>query len=86
MFKLHNFEREITEYANKSKASLKDALDSFIYNLAVMKPHFEGFGDTVDFRSLGQQWNKLSSDERVKQKKEMLSLLTEKPISSKRIK
>lgn len=67
MFALANYEREIRNYATKNGVSVEEAANRFIYNLVVMRPHFE-FSDEVDFRRLGQQWNSLVSDVRNQQK------------------
>lgn len=77
MFTLSTFEKEIREYSSQhSDISISEALNRFIYNLAVMRPAFDGFNDDVDFRYFGQRWNNLSSDIRVSQKNEMLDTLT----------
>lgn len=75
MFELANYEREIREGATKASIELPEALVRFIYNLTIMRPHYDIFPEEVNFRLLGQQWNKLMSDVRNKQKNEMLELL-----------
>lgn len=75
MFELANYEREIREGATKAGVSLEETLAMFIYDLTVMRPHFDVFPEEVNFRLLGQQWNKLMSDVRNKQKNEMLEML-----------
>lgn len=84
MFELRNYEREIRDYATNKKVSNSEAVSTFIYNLVIMRPHFEGFDPEVNFRALGQQWNKLPSDVRVAQKAEVLKLLDGAPIASRR--
>ena len=80
MFKLINYEKEIRDYVSRNQeVSLIEALNSFIYNLTVMQPAVKGFDETVDFRYLGQQWNKLKSAERVAQKNEIQSILSKTP-------
>ena len=74
MFELANYEREIREGATKAGIELPEALVRFIYNLTIMRPHYDIFPEEVNFRALGQQWNKLMSDVRNKQKNEMLEL------------
>ena len=68
MFDLKNFEKEIRDYATKQNVSIEVATSRFIYNLTVMRPEIGDFNSQLDFRAMGQQWNKLSSDVRNKQK------------------
>lgn len=75
MFELANYEREIREGATKADIEPSEALVRFIYNLIIMRPHYDIFPEEVNFRTLGQQWNKLMSDVRNKQKSKMLELL-----------
>lgn len=75
-FNLSKYEHTIRNYAAKQNVDIGEALNRFIYNLAVMRPHFDQFDESIDFRQLGQLWNKLSSDERNKQKAEMLNVST----------
>lgn len=42
-------------------------LDKFIVNLAVMKEQYPG-APNLNFHELGQAWNKMPSDERIRQK------------------
>ena len=79
MFNLANYEREIRSGATKAGISDKEALSKFIYNLAVMRPHFTIFDNALDFRAMGQEWNALSSDNRNAQKQAILS----KPIRAR---
>lgn len=73
MFNLANYEREIRNGATKAGISDKEALSKFIYNLAVMRPHFTIFDSALDFRVMGQEWNALSSDTRNAQKQAVFS-------------
>lgn len=68
MFDLKKYEQEIRRYAANKDVSVAVATSDFIYNLAMMRPQIEGFDPQLDFRDLGQQWNKLSSSMRNKQK------------------
>lgn len=72
-FTLMSYERAIRNYASKNNVGAQEALNRFVYNLAIMRPHFEGFDDSVDFRQLGQQWNKLSSEKRLAQKDKVMA-------------
>lgn len=76
MFNLADYEREIREGATKAGVTPVTALEQFIYNLAIMRPHYDIFGNTINFRTLGQKWNTLSSDIRNMQKREMVSILS----------
>ena len=69
MFNLTDYEKEIRTGATLSKVAPEESLNRFIYNLIVMKDHFKEFSEDIDFRSLGQEWNKLSSDTRNSQRR-----------------
>lgn len=49
-------------------------LDKFVVNLAVMKEQNRG-APSLNFHKLGQQWNNLTSKERINQKEEVAKLL-----------
>ncbi|MGN1230056.1 MAG: hypothetical protein ACI4T5_10455 [Prevotella sp.] len=49
-----------------------------------MRPHFDVFGDAINFRALGQQWNALPSDDRNKQRSEMKTTLAKTATSRTR--
>lgn len=69
MFNLVDYEKEIRTGATLSKVAPEESLNRFVYNLIVMRDHFEEFSKDIDFRSLGQEWNKLSSDARNSQRR-----------------
>lgn len=50
------------------------AAQCFIANLTTMKEHYKGC-PALNFHELGQQWNRLSSKEKVAQKAETLARL-----------
>lgn len=68
MFNLTNYTKDIRSGATSSEVTLEEALNQFIYNLVIMRDHYKIFSSEIDFRALGQQWNRLSSDERNTQK------------------
>ena len=69
MFNLVDYEKEIRTGATLSKVAPEESLNRFVYNLIVMRDHFKEFPEDIDFRSLGQEWNKLSSDARNSQRR-----------------
>ena len=79
MFNLTNYEKEIRAGAAKNSITNEEALKQFIYNLIVMKPYYDIFGDVLNFRAMGQQWNSLSSDIRNNQREHMKIILGKTP-------
>ena len=76
MFNLANYEKEIRDMAQANNVVPVKALEMFVLNLTVMKPHYsKGTGD-VNFRAEGQKWNELTSVERNTQRTAMLDVLT----------
>lgn len=82
MFELKSYEREIRNYMNTNKVDAAESLNRFIFNLRVLRDHYEGFGPDINFRDVGQQWNKLTSDTRNAQKTSMLKILSRPRTSS----
>jgi hypothetical protein len=76
MFELDKYERVIRNYASAHSIDAVVAMKRFVYNLTVLRDYYDDFDDSVDFHSLGQQWNALSSDTRVQQKQDMVKLLS----------
>lgn len=72
----------VRAYATKQDVDVAVAVDHFMTNLAVMRDHYVGFSNDLNFRKLGQTWNKLSSDERLNQR---ANLLTQLKRSSRRM-
>lgn len=68
MFNLTDYEKDIRIGATSAKVAPEEAINQFIYNLVVMRDHYKIFSPKIDFRALGQQWNRLSSDTRNNQK------------------
>ena len=75
MFNLTDYEKEIREGATKADVAPVEAAKQFVYNLVVLRPRFDYFPASVDFRALGQKWNALSSDVRNSQKDLLMSRL-----------
>lgn len=76
MFTLLDYEKEIKDYMRKTNTTAEEATSQFIYNLAVLRPHFDKFNSQVDFRLLGQRWNNLMSDVRNQQRAAVIKNLT----------
>lgn len=74
-FDLVNYTRNILDIASSNSCSEETALMLFIQNLSTMCEHHKG-AVGVDYRKLGQRWNSLTSNEKVAQKREVLSRLT----------
>ena len=68
MFNLTDYEKDIRTGATTAKVAPEEAMNQFIYNLVIMRDHYKIFSPEIDFRALGQQWNRLSSDTRNTQK------------------
>lgn len=68
MFNLTDYEKDIRTGATSAKVAPEEAMNQFIYNLVIMRDHYKIFPSEIDFRVLGQQWNRLSSDTRNNQK------------------
>lgn len=75
MFDLKQYTEQIRSYATKNRLEPAVAVTKFVENLAVMRDAHE-IDSSIDFRSLGHDWNMLRSAERVKQKQEALNELT----------
>lgn len=75
-FNLSDYEKAIQSYATSKECSITSALNRFMYNLALMKDFYPDFGKDLNFHLLGQQWNIMTSTERLKQKKEVHDSLT----------
>ena len=59
-------------------------LDKFIVNLAVMKEQNPG-APKLNFHELGQEWNKLSSAERLEQKANVAKMLSRSSRATKAV-
>ena len=68
--------------------SIKDlepakAVEHLVVNLRVMRD-FYLINPDLNFRDLGQEWNKLSSDDRIKQQRDLVATLKRSPRGSRR--
>lgn len=74
-FNLVNYTQDIRNIAETNKASVAEALQMFISNLTTMREHYAG-ASHLNYHQLGQQWNKLLSDEKVAQKADTFARLS----------
>ena len=72
---LMSYEQVIRNYAIKQSCTPAVALTHFMVNLAVMRDHYKGFPASINFREIGQQWNDLPSDQRIKQRNDLQTKL-----------
>ena len=77
MFNLEEYIPRIKEMATANNCTVEDALEMFVVNLITMKNHYKGCAD-LNFHVLGQQWNSLTSDNKVLQKSVVEKALTKK--------
>lgn len=77
--KLEQYISEIRNIQRRYNCTPSEALGKFIMNLATMKEHF-GSNPHLNFHELGQQWNRLNSEERNAQRESTLKLLTKSPM------
>ena len=73
-FKLSDYVRDIQNMARENSCSNEKAMQLFLANLATMSDRFKG-ASNLNFRQLGQLWNGLPNDERVKQKADVSARL-----------
>lgn len=83
MFILANYEKEIRNYMNIKDLEPAKAVEHLMVNLRVMKD-FYPISSEINFRDLGQQWNNLPSDDRIKQQRDLVATLKRSPRSSRR--
>lgn len=77
-FNLVNYTTHIMKLATANNCTVEVALQCFIANLTTMKEHYEGCPE-LNYHELGQQWNKLLSQDKVAQKAETLARLQKYP-------
>lgn len=65
----------------KLHLSANETVARFVYNLATMRPNFTEFSESVNFYTLGQQWNALSSDVRNQQRDDAVAQLKASNVS-----
>lgn len=83
MFILANYEKEIRNYMNIKDLEPAKAVEHLVVNLRVMKD-FYPISSEMNFRELGQQWNNLPSDDRIKQQRDLVATLKRSPRGSRR--
>ena len=74
MFILANYEKEVRNYMNIKDLEPAKAVEHLVVNLRVMKD-FYPISSEMNFRDLGQQWNNLPSDDRIKQQRDLVATL-----------
>lgn len=83
MFVLANYEKEVRNYMNIKDLEPAKAVEHLVVNLRVMK-NFYPISSEMNFRDLGQQWNNLPSDDRIKQQRDLVATLKRSPRGSRR--
>lgn len=83
MFTLANYEKEVRNYMNIKDLEPAKAAEHLVVNLRVMKDFYPISSD-MNFRDLGQEWNKLPSDDRIKQQRDLVATLKRSPRGSRR--
>ena len=74
-FKLESYIEPIKAIARHNNVSASTAVDQFVTNLIIMREHYKGAPE-LNYHTLGQQWNSLLSDEKIRQKNEVLKLVS----------
>ena len=83
MFILANYEKEVRNYMNNKDLEPAKAVEHLVVNLRVMKD-FYPISSEMNFRDLGQEWNNLPSDDRIKQQRDLVTTLKRSPRGSRR--
>ena len=83
MFTLANYEKEVRNYMNTKDLEPAKAVEHLVVNLRVMKD-FYPISSEMNFRALGQEWNSLPSDDRIKQQRDLVATLKRGPRGSRR--
>lgn len=76
-FNLQDYVPQIVSIAESNKVGAPDAVDFFIVNLSTMSDHYKG-ATNLNFRELGQYWNRLNYKVRNKQRLDTISLVAKK--------
>lgn len=76
-FNLKDYVNEIAAVAAENKCGAADAVEHFVVNLNSMSDHYRG-APALNFRELGQQWNRLNYKVRNKQRIEVVPLVAKK--------
>ena len=83
MFTLANYEKEVRNYMNTKDLEPAKAVEHLVVNLRVMKD-FYPISSGMNFKILGQEWNSLPSDDRIKQQRDLVATLKRGPRGSRR--
>lgn len=83
MFTLANYEKEVRNYMNTKDLEPVKAVEHLVVNLRVMKD-FYPISSEMNFRALGQEWNNLPSDDRIKQQRDLVATLKRGPRGARR--
>lgn len=83
MFTLANYEKEVRNYMNTKDLEPVKAVEHLVVNLRVMKD-FYPISSEMNFRALGQEWNNLPSDDRIKQQRDLVTTLKRGPRGARR--
>lgn len=83
MFVLANYEKEVRNYMSIKDLEPAKAVEHLVVNLRVMRD-FYPISSEMNFRDLGQQWNNLPSDDRIKQQRDLVATLKRSPRGSRR--
>ena len=83
MFTLSNYEKEVRNYMNTKDLEPAKAVEHLVVNLRVMKD-FYPISSGMNLKTLGQEWNNLPSDDRIKQQRDLVATLKRGPRSSRR--
>ena len=83
MFTLANYEKEVRNYMNTKDLEPAKAVEHLVVNLRVMKD-FYPINSGMNFKTLGQEWNNLPSDDRIKQQRDLVATLKRGPRGSRR--
>ena len=76
-FKLADYVSQIAALAEHNKVGAADAVEYFVVNLNSMSEYYKGTSD-LNFRDLGQHWNRLNYKERNKQRRDVVALVAKK--------
>lgn len=74
--KLTDYVDEVYAISRKSKVSTNAAVDLFIVNLNVMNEFHKGSG-TFNYRAMGQEWGRLPSPDKVRERKALRNLIAQ---------
>ena len=82
-FELENYIEPIKAIARHNNVSASAAVDQFVTNLIIMREHHKGAPE-LNYHALGQKWNGLLSDEKIRQKNAVLKLVNTETRNTRR--